>query len=240
VKFPFLHRVFRSGILFSVHLAGLNCIQHTHPMGSHHIKHVRLLVFVYLALISATMNCTMTVHRRLAVRLKSSQLTITPIQSIPTLYHTTSYSTYKLYLTRIQNRLHNNIAPYTVPHRTLASITTTPTTKEQFNTATEQFFNILQDRLEQSDIELNTDVESQYNDGVLTLRHKHNTWVLNQHSVTRQIWLSSPVSGPSKYNWYNEKKLWLNERDGVRKLSDLLSDEWSDALQCKVDFTDEF
>ena len=126
------------------------------------------------------------------------------------------------------------------PHRTLASITTTNTTKEQFNTATEQFFNIVQDRLEHDDIELNEHIDSEYTNGVLTLKHNTSTWIINSHSVTRQLWLSSPYSGPSKYNYYVDKQCWLNERDGVSKLSELLSNEWSEKLDVPIDFSNQF
>lgn len=38
--------------------------------------------------------------------------------------------------------------------------------------------------------------------GVLTLHFPpHGTYVLNKQPPNRQIWLSSPVSGPKRYDW---------------------------------------
>lgn len=37
---------------------------------------------------------------------------------------------------------------------------------------------------------------------VLTIATQFGTWVLNKHGVTRQLWLSSPISGPTKYNFH--------------------------------------
>jgi frataxin len=38
--------------------------------------------------------------------------------------------------------------------------------------------------------------------GVLTITHpQHGTYVLNKQPPNRQIWLSSPISGPKRYDW---------------------------------------
>ena len=38
--------------------------------------------------------------------------------------------------------------------------------------------------------------------GVLTITHpKNGTYVLNKQPPNRQIWLSSPISGPKRYDW---------------------------------------
>lgn len=63
------------------------------------------------------------------------------------------------------------------------------------------------------------------------------TWVINKHSATKQIWLSSPVSGPFKYNYWAEhphgvkdsETHWLGERD-EHSLHDRLRGELRDSL----------
>ena len=37
--------------------------------------------------------------------------------------------------------------------------------------------------------------------GVLTLSTPHGTYVLNKQPHNKQIWLSSPISGPKRYDW---------------------------------------
>lgn len=50
--------------------------------------------------------------------------------------------------------------------------------------------------------------------GVLTIKlGKHGTYVINKQTPNRQIWLSSPTSGPKRYDYIN--KTWIYRHDGV-------------------------
>jgi len=58
--------------------------------------------------------------------------------------------------------------------------------------------------------------------GVLTLRlGAKGTYVLNKQAPNRQIWWSSPVSGPRRYAWDARARAWVNTRDGHRMLEAL-------------------
>ena len=49
--------------------------------------------------------------------------------------------------------------------------------------------------------------------GVLTLSMPpHGTWVLNKQTPNRQIWWSSPLSGPRRYEYCDEEDVWLYTR----------------------------
>ena len=60
------------------------------------------------------------------------------------------------------------------------------------------------------------------------------TYVLNKQPPNKQIWLSSPISGPKRYDWVVEQKeedgkpvlsrRWVYLRDGS-VLTDLLNEE---------------
>ena len=52
--------------------------------------------------------------------------------------------------------------------------------------------------------------------GVLTLKlgDGRGTYVLNKQTPNRQIWWSSPVSGPKRYAWDAQSQMWANTRDG--------------------------
>ena len=68
--------------------------------------------------------------------------------------------------------------------------------------------------------------------GVLTLKlGRHGTYVLNKQPPNLQIWLSSPLSGPKRYDWINGR--WLYKRDGSR-MDDLLSTELSAKLKTPI------
>ena len=60
---------------------------------------------------------------------------------------------------------------------------------------------------------------------MLTIQLKdHGTYVINKQTPNKQIWLSSPSSGPKRYDYINGK--WIYHHDGV-SLHQLLSDEFS-------------
>ena len=49
--------------------------------------------------------------------------------------------------------------------------------------------------------------------GVLTLSMPpHGTWVLNKQTPNRQIWWSSPISGPRRYEYDAKEGTWLYTR----------------------------
>ncbi|CAH6719513.1 frataxin homolog, mitochondrial [[Candida] jaroonii] len=69
-----------------------------------------------------------------------------------------------------------------------------------------------------------TDMDFDLSQGVLTLNTKNGTYVINRQPPNKQIWLSSPISGPNRYDLINGK--WASLRDNGR-LTDLLSHELS-------------
>lgn len=83
---------------------------------------------------------------------------------------------------------------------------------------------------------MNANSSSMLQAGVLTLKFPpHGTYVLNKQPPNKQIWLSSPVSGPKRYDWVADegqelgkggwkKGEWVYLRDGST-LSGLLEKE---------------
>jgi len=64
--------------------------------------------------------------------------------------------------------------------------------------------------------------------GVLTLQlSQHGTYVINKQTPNRQLWLSSPTSGPKRYDYVDGK--WIYKHDSHR-LQDLLAKEFSQIL----------
>lgn len=53
-----------------------------------------------------------------------------------------------------------------------------------------------------------------YGNEVLTLKLGNlGTYVLNKQTPNRQIWLSSPVSGPSRFDWDPKSQAWIYRRN---------------------------
>mmetsp|Transcript_32362 Transcript_32362/g.74530 ORF Transcript_32362/g.74530 Transcript_32362/m.74530 type:complete len:80 (+) Transcript_32362:40-279(+) len=55
------------------------------------------------------------------------------------------------------------------------------------------------------------------------------SWVFNKQAPNRQIWWSSPISGPKRYEYDNDIGRWVNTRDR-EALSALLRKEMSEML----------
>ncbi|KAM4054198.1 frataxin, mitochondrial [Anomaloglossus baeobatrachus] len=81
-----------------------------------------------------------------------------------------------------------------------------------------------------------SDYDVSFGNGVLTVKVGKNfgTYVINKQTPNRQIWLSSPTSGPKRYDWTG--KSWVYSHDGV-SLHQLLEQELSVALNATLDLS---
>lgn len=71
-------------------------------------------------------------------------------------------------------------------------------TKSQFLKNTEEYLNNLSDHLE---LEFKDKLDITYSDGVLYVDCNGKTFVINRQTPNLQLWYSSPVSGPQRYNY---------------------------------------
>ncbi|KAJ3603785.1 hypothetical protein NHX12_028526 [Muraenolepis orangiensis] len=80
-----------------------------------------------------------------------------------------------------------------------------------------------------------SDYDVVYSSGVLTVRlGEHGTYVINKQTPNKQIWLSSPTSGPKRYDWAGG--CWVYSRDGVT-LHQLLRKEFSLIFNTDLDLS---
>ncbi|TFK15509.1 Frataxin, mitochondrial [Platysternon megacephalum] len=80
------------------------------------------------------------------------------------------------------------------------------------------------------------DYDISFGNGVLTakLGGDMGTYVINRQTPNKQIWLSSPTSGPKRYDWTGRN--WVYSHDGV-SLHELLAVELSAALKTNIDLS---
>eukprot|EP00240_Pyramimonas_obovata_P015110 CAMPEP_0118936600 /NCGR_PEP_ID=MMETSP1169-20130426/19617_1 /TAXON_ID=36882 /ORGANISM="Pyramimonas obovata, Strain CCMP722" /LENGTH=213 /DNA_ID=CAMNT_0006879909 /DNA_START=13 /DNA_END=654 /DNA_ORIENTATION=- len=102
-------------------------------------------------------------------------------------------------------------------------------TEDEFHRQAETTLNFLQERIEafveDADID-DSDVENSM--GVMTVKlGSLGTFVLNKQAPNRQLWISSPISGPIRYDFDAESQCWIYKRDG-HKLKELLEKELSE------------
>ncbi|KDO35690.1 hypothetical protein SPRG_00493 [Saprolegnia parasitica CBS 223.65] len=73
------------------------------------------------------------------------------------------------------------------------------------------------------------DADITLSQGVLTINlGEDGTWVLNKQGPNRQIWWSSPVSGPKRFEYDSRLKKWFNTREKQQELVELLTEEVED------------
>nr|CAH7754076.1 unnamed protein product [Callosobruchus chinensis] len=76
-----------------------------------------------------------------------------------------------------------------------------------------------------------------YSSGVLTVNlGNFGTYVINRQSPNKQIWLSSPTSGPKRYDYVAEGDYWIYKHD-KKTLHELLESELSKIVAAKVDLS---
>ncbi|GAQ89301.1 putative frataxin [Klebsormidium nitens] len=76
------------------------------------------------------------------------------------------------------------------------------------------------------------DVE--YSTGVLTIKLGGlGTYVINKQTPNRQIWFSSPVSGPARFDWLPESEAWVYRRTKAELLR-VLEEELEQLVHAKI------
>ena len=88
----------------------------------------------------------------------------------------------------------------------------------------ERVINEIAEIIDQNDKEARFDID--LGDGILTLGCEYGTYVINKQTATREIWLSSPISGPYHFAFLNNK--WQS-RSGV-ELFQILTNELGIAI----------
>ncbi|KAJ1285728.1 hypothetical protein BS78_03G299100 [Paspalum vaginatum] len=87
---------------------------------------------------------------------------------------------------------------------------------EFHNLADDTIYNLLQKLEEYGDSIMMDGFDIDYGNQVLTVRLGDlGTYVVNKQTPNRQIWLSSPVSGPSRFDWDAATNGWIYKRTGA-------------------------
>ncbi|XP_062223274.1 frataxin, mitochondrial-like [Phragmites australis] len=100
--------------------------------------------------------------------------------------------------------------PSTVDHKLIMP-------EDEFHKLADEIIHDLLGKLEEYGDSIQMDgFDIDYGNQVLTLRLGDlGTYVLNKQTPNRQIWLSSPVSGPSRFDWDAATNVWIYRRTGA-------------------------
>lgn len=81
----------------------------------------------------------------------------------------------------------------------------------EFASIAEDTLQELQDKLDAASLDADQDIS--YSDGVLTIKlGGKGTYVINKQSPNQQLWFSSPISGPKRFEHSSEGQ-WLDTRN---------------------------
>ncbi|KPI41951.1 Frataxin-like protein [Cyphellophora attinorum] len=106
-------------------------------------------------------------------------------------------------------RLHKGLRPETsdpAPPNPEAQTTAsaadepTPLDNETYHELSDDYLDRLVSALEEK-AEANAEYDVEYSAGVLKCETPQGTWVINKQPPNKQIWLSSPLSGPKRYDY---------------------------------------
>ena len=107
--------------------------------------------------------------------------------------------------------------------------------KFDFNSVSEASLNNLLERLEAKEHSLPSTFDAEYSQGVLTIKFDSETvYVLNKQPPNQQIWLSSPFSGPRRFEWNFEFRSWLDVRNSEIELVKFLQSEFYTNLKINL------
>ena len=87
----------------------------------------------------------------------------------------------------------------------------------EFSKISETTISYIADKIEAQDQDIDVDLQSD----ILNLETSNGIYVINKQSAAKEIWLSSPVSGP--YHFFYEQGKWKN-RAGL-ELMKILNNE---------------
>ncbi|KAF3070393.1 Frataxin like protein, mitochondrial [Daldinia childiae] len=130
-------------------------------------------------------------------------------------------------------RLFSTSSP--VAHQTAPKVDITPITQAEYHDLADEYLDAVLTKFEELQDEYG-EVDVEYSSGVMTVKIPNvGTYIINKQPPNKQIWLSSPISGPKRYDYVrsseaqsenqdSSKGEWVYARDGST-LSDLLLKE---------------
>ena len=109
---------------------------------------------------------------------------------------------------------------------------------QQFHTLSERVLEGIENVAEEfADADPDERVEVEFSGDVLEISVRGGgTFVLNKQTPNRQVWLSSPVTGPQRYNFCLRSAMWRNARDDDVELTALLADDLEQLLGTRLSF----
>jgi frataxin len=115
-------------------------------------------------------------------------------------------------------------------------------TESEYHDAADETLEEIQDALDdlfEENPQPPHEIEVNFSSGVLTIGlPPHGTWVLNKQTPNQQIWWSSPLSGPRRYEYSDDGDWVFTRSDTTITLGDTLKDEIKELYQLDLDLNE--
>ncbi|KAM0707138.1 hypothetical protein Q7P35_006469 [Cladosporium inversicolor] len=147
-------------------------------------------------------QATRTASRSIIRSRQANAFHLQPCRVVPAIRAVNCSRTFSVSASKATGLMPDTENPST-PKREPLATTLTPAeiTDEEFHTLSDAFLEKVHEKAEQVQ-EGREDVEVDYSAGVLNITFPPNgTYVLNKQPPNKQIWLSSPLSGPKRFDW---------------------------------------
>ncbi|KAI0851996.1 Frataxin [Daldinia vernicosa] len=136
-------------------------------------------------------------------------------------------------------------ASSSVAQQTAPKVEIAPITQAQYHELADEYLDAVLTKFEELQDEYG-EVDVEYSSGVMTVKIPNaGVYVINKQPPNKQIWLSSPISGPKRYDYVQsgeaqgekqniKKGEWVYARDGTT-LGDLLLKETGVAVEFETE-----
>jgi frataxin len=102
-------------------------------------------------------------------------------------------------------------------------------TLDRYLEETHKIFEHIFEKIDTLDLDLLDNID--LTEGVLNIKFKSNqSYVLNIQRPNLQIWLSSPISGPQRFEYDQDKDIWFNIRNS-KNLLNILNEEFNKIIK---------
>lgn len=106
--------------------------------------------------------------------------------------------------------------------------------ESEFQTLATQTLEAILEEIEANDEQMQVDIELS-DSGLEMELESGQQYVLSKHTPMRQLWLSSPVSGGTHYDYYDETQEWQSQ-SGV-SLTFMLQEELRQLIGLRLEFS---
>ena len=107
--------------------------------------------------------------------------------------------------------------------------------ESEYHNVADETLEIIQDTVEEVMEDAGLEAEINFASGVLTMTFPEGTYVINKQTPNQQVWWSSPISGPRRYEYDETVEKWVFTREESITLGESLKEEFQELFGLQLD-----